>query len=162
MLFRKLSRHGTWVRCITALLVALTMLEPLLHSHFNAQGWEDESGAWIRIAGQTMQPELRTVSTQDAPDVQSVYQEATVYVPPAAIDGDTWESQTSAKWIMLALLCAAPCLWLLRRDAKLAQHLLCACFAYWHAPPPGVLSRHRPSIPQTLLHSPNAPPVATR
>jgi hypothetical protein len=162
MFFSKLSRRGTWVRCITTLLVALTMLEPLLHSHFNTQGWEDEAGAWIRIAGQTMQPELRTVSTPDEPVSQSVHQEATVYVPPAVLDGDAWGSKTSAIWLMLALLWAAPCLWWLRRGAAIARHLLCACFAYWHAPPLGVLSRHRPSIPQTLLHSPNAPPVATR
>jgi hypothetical protein len=69
-------------RCLVLLMAVLCCIEPLINAHFTNAGWEDEPGFRIRLAGQTLQPEMLLRATDGDSSLQ-VLQEATVYVAPS-------------------------------------------------------------------------------
>jgi hypothetical protein len=143
---------------VLACMVLLTALQPLLNVHFNAQGWEDEPGYRVRVAGQSMAPEWIAPDPNDEASDLPLAQENTVFVQPSLDLGDASDDDFGA--LLWALTFALAARWLAWRAPPFLQRLSeQRCYAHWHAPPTRIAQQRRPTRALTLLHCSHAPPL---
>lgn len=156
-LHERALRRSLAARFVLACMLLLTVVQPLLNVHFNAQGWEDEPAYRIRVAGQSMEPEWTAHGAGNESDAPPLTQESTVYVQPSIDSSDASDDDFGTLIWALTLACvAAWWAWRLPQLARQASEQ--RCYAHWLAPPARIAQQRKPTRALALLHCSNAPP----